>query len=128
MKKFACFLLLLGLFAFGAKANENENMMEIDARTFVVNSAQQMLDFQSTSKELIKIEESLKSGNFDARTISGYVSYLANTGNQLIENRRQLDNDLKNINRRIESLGEMPKMVRKSCLLLPKKEKNIMTS
>ena len=108
MKKFACFLILLTLFAFGAKADESKTAA-IDARTFVVNSAQQELDFHNISKELTAIEEALKTGDFEPRIISQYVSYLADVGSDLLENRRLLEGDLKSINKRIESLGEMPK-------------------
>ena len=108
MKKFAYFLMFLTLFAFGAKADEAKNTA-VDARTFVVNSAQQELDFHNISKELTAIEEALKTGDFEPRIISKYVSYLANVGSDLSENRRLLEGDLKNINKRIESLGEMPK-------------------
>lgn len=108
MKKFAYLLMFLTLFAFGAKADEAKNTA-VDARTFVVNSAQQELDFHNISKELTAIEEALKTGDFEPRIISKYVSYLANVGSDLSENRRLLEGDLKNINKRIESLGEMPK-------------------
>lgn len=108
MKKFAYFLMFLTLFAFGAKADEAKNTA-VDARTFVVNSAQQELDFHNISKELTAIEEALKTGDFEPRIISKYVSYLADVGSDLLENRRLLEGDLKSINKRIESLGEMPK-------------------
>lgn len=108
MRKFAYIFAFFMLFVFDVRAADDAGT-EIDAQTFVVSSVPQTVDYQSISKELIAIEEALKTGNFEPRTISRYVSYLASTASEMQENRKQLDSDLKNINRRIESLGEMPK-------------------
>lgn len=111
MKKFAYIFAFFTFFVFAAQAAETteKSQVDVDAKTFVLNSVQQVVDYQNISKELNAIEEALKNGNFEPRTISKYVSYLASVANQMQENRKQLDNDLKNINKRIESLGEMPK-------------------
>ena len=82
---------------------------EVDARTFVVSSTSSMVDYASIGRELVNIEDALKTGNVDARGISKYVSYLGTASSQLQEARKQLDADLKSVNKRIESLGEMPK-------------------
>ena len=108
MNKFAYIFAFLAFFAFGAQAADS-TQAEVDAQTFVVSSVVQVIDYQNISKELNAIEDALKTGNFEPRTISRYVSYLAATASQMQENRKLMDNDLKNINKRIESLGEMPK-------------------
>lgn len=108
MNKFAYIFAFLTFFAVGAQAAENVNT-DVDAQTFVVSSVPQAIDYQNISKELNAVEEALKTGNFEPRTISKYVSYLAATASQMQENRKQMDIELKNINKRIESLGEMPK-------------------
>ena len=108
MNRLAYIFAFLTFFAFGAQAEESVNT-EVDAQTFVVSSVPQTVDYQVISKELNAIEDALKNGNFESRTISKYVFFLATSVNQMRENRRQLDSDLKNINKRLESLGEMPK-------------------
>ncbi|MBR1649151.1 MAG: mechanosensitive ion channel family protein [Alphaproteobacteria bacterium] len=107
MKMRAFFLVLAVLiFAFPVQASGNA---EVDARTFVVGSITAQINYNSISKEFSDIEQNLKSGAIDARTISKYVSYLGSIGSELQESRKQLEADLKSTTKRIESLGETPK-------------------
>ncbi len=66
-------------------------------------------DFATMTKELNSIEEILKSETVESATISKYVAFLGDVRSRLQENKTRLDSELRNINRRIDSLGEMPK-------------------
>ena len=66
------------------------------------------VDYVTVSKELNRIEESLKSGKIDTKLINQYVSYLGDVRSRLQEIQPHLEAELKSINRRIESLGEAP--------------------
>lgn len=104
------FIGVLLLFAVLTNAQAFAKVAEVDARTFVASSMPQPnLDFNSISKELNSVEEMLKSSTVEPKTISKYVSYLGNVRAQVQEARKVQDEDLKNINRRIDSLGEVPK-------------------
>ncbi len=103
---------MLMLITMSAKADDTATQtaaQDVDARTFVVSSTSSVVDYASIGRELANVEEALKSGNVDPRVISKYVSYLGTASGQLQEARKQLDADLKSVNKRIESLGEMPK-------------------
>ena len=108
MKKWAYFLTI-AMSLFSAAANAENNLKEVDARTFVVSSISGNIDHSMIGRELNNVEDALKNGNVDNRTISKYVSYLGTAGNQLEETRKQLDTNLKSIYKRLESLGETPK-------------------
>ncbi len=83
---------------------------DVDAKTFIVGSlSYQNVDYATASKELSNIEKNLKSEKVDNKIISQYVSTLGDMRSQLQEAKNQLDSELKNINRRIDSLGETPK-------------------
>ena len=113
MKKLAYIMIaMLMLATVSARADDvvvEKTSQEVDARTFVVSSVSSMIDYASIGRELANVEDALKTGNVDARVISKYVSYLGTATSQLQEAHKQLDADLKSINKRIESLGEMPK-------------------
>ncbi len=131
MKKWACLIVtMLTLVTMSAKAVDvaeqrtNETIpSEVDARTFVVNAAPQTIDYVNIGVELGNIEEALKGGNVDAKTISQYVSYLGTASGQLQEARKQIDADLKSVNKRIESLGEMPKEGEEELPMIAEKRK-----
>lgn len=110
MKKLACLLLLAWILPlFSANATEQTTTKEVDARTFVVSSITSTVDYTGISRELNNIEDTLKASAVSGQIISKYVSYLGTISGKLQESRKQLDSDLKNISRRIEALGEMPK-------------------
>lgn len=110
MKKLACLLLLAWILPlFSANATELTTTKEVDARTFVVSSITSTVDYTGISRELNNIEDTLKASAVSGQIISKYVSYLGTVSGKLQESRKQLDSDLKNISRRIEALGEMPK-------------------
>ncbi|MBQ8785269.1 MAG: mechanosensitive ion channel family protein [Alphaproteobacteria bacterium] len=110
MKKMSYFMcILLTFFALSVKAEDNMAKKEIDAQTFVVSSVAVEPDYNAISKELNVIEETLKSTTADSQTIKNYVSYLSTTRGQLHESRSNHEKDLNAINKRLESLGEMPK-------------------
>lgn len=111
MKKRVCFwgmVLALLFAAVPAGAEISAAKKEVDARTFVVSSIVPTVDYTSVSRELNNIEDALKSGNVDSRTISKYVSYLGTASGQMQENRKQLESDYKSTLKRIEALGEVP--------------------
>ena len=111
---------------FGA-ANVNaigrEKTQEVDARTFVLSSIGNSVDYATVGRELNNIEEALKKGNFDNRVITKYVSYLGNSVSRLEEARKQYDNDLKSVNKRIDSLGAMPRDGEEEFPLIAEKRK-----
>ena len=110
MKKILYFMcILLTFFALSVKAEENVVKKEVDAQTFVVSSVAVEPDYNAVSKELNVIEETLKYKAADAQTIKNYVSYLNSIRGQLQESRNNHEKDLNAVNKRIESLGEMPK-------------------
>ena len=110
MKKISYFMcMLLTFFALSVKAEENAVKKEVDAQTFVVTSVAVEPDYNAVSKELNVIEETLKYKAADAQTIKNYVSYLSSIRGQLQESRNNHEKDLNAINKRLESLGEMPK-------------------
>lgn len=81
---------------------------EIDARTLVVGSIGYGIDYTAISKELNSISDALKAEHPDNSAISKYVSYLGDTRGRLSDDRKQIENELKNTNKRIEMLGEAP--------------------
>ncbi len=100
-------LMLLLIFSAPAAAGTHK---KVDAKTFVIGSPDSItVDFSTLTKELNSVEDVLKSGKVDGATISKYVSFLGDVRSKLQENKARLDTGLKNINRRIDSLGEMPK-------------------
>lgn len=120
----AAFLLVTALFqspsAWAAPAATDE----VDARTFVVSSTGYIsIDYNAIAKELNNIENDLKSEHPDSRVISKYVAYLGDIRSQLNENKKQIENELKNVNKRIESLGEMPKDGEEEVPLIAEKRK-----
>jgi len=127
MKKthiFAAFFGLAALMFQSPAAGAERDVIEIDARTLVVNSiGYENIDYNAISKELNNIEIELKSEHPDNQVISKYVTYLGDTRSQLVENKKQLDSELKNINRRLEALGELPKDGEEELPLIAEKRK-----
>lgn len=81
----------------------------VDARTFVVSSSEYAsMDYAAISKELDTMRENLKSNAISNSDMKKYVSTLGNIRSQAAENKKQLEEELRNINRRIESLGVQP--------------------
>ncbi len=106
MRKWLYFCLGLVMAMMPAAAQTAEKTKEVDARTFVVSSAKYItIDYSTVTKELNNIEDVLKSGNVPSATSSKYVSFLGDTRSQLLESKKQLDEELRNINRRLDSLG-----------------------
>ena len=107
-KLFGMILSVLCLVPF--LANASSALTEVDAKTFVVGSITYSdVDYATATRELNGIEKNLKSGKVDGTTISHYVSTLGEMRSRLQEAKNRLDSELKSINRRIDSLGEMPK-------------------
>ncbi len=131
MKKWACLIVaMLTLMTMSAQAEEAVSQKtdvpapsEVDARTFVISATTPTIDYVNIGIELGNIEEALKIGNVDSKTISQYVSYLGTASGQLQELRKQLDADLKSVNKRIESLGEMPKEGEEELPMIAEKRK-----
>ena len=95
MKKWVWLAALLLWGASNVYAANNEKAPEVDARTFVVSSINNNIDYASIGRELNNIEDALKKGSFDNRIITKYVSYLGTSVSHLEEARKQLDNELK---------------------------------
>ncbi len=93
MKKWACLIVaMLTLMTMSAQAEEAVSQKtdvpapsEVDARTFVISATTPTIDYVNIGIELGNIEEALKIGNVDSKTISQYVSYLGTASGQLQE-------------------------------------------
>lgn len=124
MKKWLYFCLGLLMVMMPTAGQTSEKTKEVDARTFVVSSAKYItIDYSTVTKELNNIEDVLKSGNVPSATSSKYVSFLGDTRSQLLESKKQLDEELRNINRRLDSLGEMPKEGEEELPIIAEKRK-----
>lgn len=123
MKKMLCLWLLLVTFIVPSTEAATKDK-DIDARTFVASSINYIsIDYSTVAKELNNIEEVLKSGSVQNSTVSQYVSYLGTTRSQLLESKKQLEEELKNANRRIDSLGEIPKEGEEELQVIAEKRK-----
>ena len=96
---------------------------EVDARTLVVGSIGYGIDYTAISKELNSISDALKSEHPDNSAISRYVSYLGDTRSRLSDDRKQIENELKSTNKRIEMLGEAPQNGAEEPTLIAQKRK-----
>lgn len=88
-----------------------------------VNNDYLGLNYETITKELNKIEENLKSGKTDAQIINEYVSFLGEIRSRLHEIQPYLEVKLKNINKRIETLGEAPAEGEEELPLIAEKRK-----
>ncbi len=112
-------VILMLLFSASPKAANS------DGTQIFINGVPELIttDFPTLNKELNEIEKILKSDQVDNSVISKYVSFFGDIRSQLVENKKQLEDELKNINRRIESLGEMPKEGEEELPIIAEKRK-----
>lgn len=100
----AFILMLLTSFTASAKA------VEIDATTKVVESikSEEQINYTSLSRKLNTLENDLKAGNYTADILSASVRKLSDIRTKLTTARKQNEQELQFVLKRIEALGEAP--------------------
>lgn len=117
MKKIFSILLLLGLLvAANPCLAQSSNVGGIIPQSVEVN-------YSDINKKLSKIETSLKKENASSAGLSDDIAYINTTRSQLIEAKKNIDRNLKFVEKRIEALGEEPKDGSKEVELIAQKRK-----
>ena len=95
---FALFLIISPAFAADTSTTDN-----IPATTTDV------MDFATINMEIEKIQNGLLQNGISTDTLDGYVSYLSLTEGKMAENRKNLEKQVKFIQKQLEALGAGPK-------------------
>ena len=74
-----------------------------------VKSSVSTIDFTAIDKEITQIEKSLEKKNISQEKIDDFSSYLTQTETQISENRKNLEKQIKFIQKQLDALGEGPK-------------------
>ena len=64
------------------------------------------IDFNKVNKKLEQIDNALKGENLTEENINSYVSYLSEQEAQISANRKDLDKEIKYIQKQLDALGE----------------------
>ena len=89
----------------------------------VVSSSASDIDYPAVSKELLTVEKLLKKGKLTPEQISEAVSYIGETRTSLIVIKKEIEQELKFVERRIEALGEEPQDGEKELPVIAQKRK-----
>lgn len=106
-------LVILAAFAFmfptETMAQNGKERENLDAVTEVVELFKTPdINYTETSKKLQKIEDTLKGGRATIQKMSEDVKFLEETRNNLLSARKDIDQELKFVQKRIDALGQEP--------------------
>lgn len=104
MKKLA-YRILFGLIALFICATTSDLCFAAKNNTDQVNVTDSVIDFTSIQKEIEKIQKDLGKNDISKESLDGYVSYLNITENEMAENRKDLEKQIKFIQKQLEALG-----------------------
>ena len=103
---FSIFVFTL-LPVFQAKAIVSEKV--VDASTMVVNSiGTSRIDYMEVNDSLSEIESLLRRGNLTVGEIAEKVRQLSETRTNLQDSKKQVEKELRFVNKRMDALGEAP--------------------
>lgn len=88
-----------------------------------VNQLSDELHYSDISKKLSKIEASLKKDTISSEDLADDVAYLSSTRVQLADTKKNIERELKFVEKRIEALGEEPKDGSKEVPIIAQKRK-----
>src|SRR5574344_1253159 len=74
-----------------------------------VNAISKNMNFDSLNKKIEEIEKVIKKDNFSKEVIDSYVSYLSEQEANIVENKKELEKQIKFVQKQIDALGTEPK-------------------
>jgi small-conductance mechanosensitive channel len=75
----------------------------------IVSEISAKMDFNSISTKIEEIEKTLKNEDFSQAKIDEYTAFLTEQENKIVENKKELEKQIKFVQKQLEALGEEPK-------------------
>lgn len=115
MRRLTCFLFLfiLGLVSASPAYAQRASVADLGPE----------LNYTDISSKLKKIETSIKKGSVTSADLSADVDYLNNIRHQLDDSKKNIERDLRFVEKRIEALGEVPSDGSKEVDIIAQKRK-----
>lgn len=100
---FGLFILLSSVVCSDCRAASSQNTSA--TQTAQVNTAEKNVDIKVIQKEIEKIQKGLNKSGISKEALDSYVSYLNLTENDMAENRKNLEKQVKFIQKQLDALG-----------------------
>ena len=113
--------ILAGLWLLLAIIITGENCTARATETGTPQNTATETDYNQITKQLAAIEKSLKNGTPSSATVSEYISTLSSTSSAINEDKKQVEQNLQFVEKRIEALGPVPENGTKELPTIAKK-------
>ena len=101
--------LFLGVFCFASTVYAAEKQVKVPTTTEIAETIGINIDFTGINEEISKIQENLDKDTISKEKIDEYISYLNQVDVQIATSRKDLEKQIRFIQKQLDALGDGPK-------------------
>lgn len=101
--------VFLGIFCFASTVHAAAKQAKVPTTTEIAETIGINIDFTGINEEISKIQENLDKETISKENIDEYIAYLTQVDAQIAASRKDLERQIKFIQKQLDALGEGPK-------------------